>query len=43
MVGDSPDDDTGAARLGVRTLILPRTRGPVHGLEVVLRLVGGGG
>lgn len=40
MVGDNPEDDAGAARLGVRTLLLPRTRGRVHGLELVLRLVG---
>lgn len=41
MVGDSPRDDVGAAFLGVRTLILPRTSGAVHGLDAVLRLVGG--
>jgi HAD superfamily hydrolase (TIGR01509 family) len=40
MVGDSVEDDGGAARLGMRTLILPRTSGPTHGLEQVLRLVG---
>jgi HAD superfamily hydrolase (TIGR01509 family) len=40
MVGDSPRDDAGAAHLGVRTLILPRTHGRVHGLDAVLRLVG---
>jgi len=40
MVGDSPRDDVGAAFLGVPTLILPRTHGRVHGLEVVLRMVG---
>jgi HAD superfamily hydrolase (TIGR01493 family) len=39
MVGDSPKDDVGAAVLGIRTLILPRTRGPVHGLGVVAQLV----
>lgn len=39
MVGDSWRDDGGAAQLGVRTLILPRTNGPIHGLELVLRLV----
>lgn len=39
MVGDSWRDDGGAAALGIRTLILPRTRGPVHGLDAVLRLV----
>jgi HAD superfamily hydrolase (TIGR01509 family) len=41
MVGDSPRDDVGAAFLGVRTLILPRTAGMVHGLDAVVRLVGG--
>jgi HAD superfamily hydrolase (TIGR01509 family) len=40
MVGDSWRDDAGAAELGVRTLILPRTRGTSHGLDLVLRLVG---
>ena len=40
MVGDSWRDDAGAAALGIRTLILPRTIGPVHGLASVLRLVG---
>lgn len=40
MVGDSWRDDSGAAALGIRTLLLPRTDGPVHGLESVLRLVG---
>ncbi len=40
MVGDSVEDDGGAAHLGMRTLILPRTAGPTHGLEQVLRLVG---
>lgn len=40
MVGDSWKDDGGAAALGIRTLILPRTRGRVHGLDAVLRLVG---
>lgn len=39
MVGDSWQDDAGAAALGIRTLILPRTRGPVHGLDAVLRMV----
>lgn len=39
MVGDSWRDDGGAAALGIRTLILPRTEGPVHGLGAVLRLV----
>lgn len=40
MVGDSARDDVGGASLGIRTLILPRTQGPVHGLSAVLRLVG---
>ena len=40
MVGDSPRDDVGGVILGIRTLILPRTHGPVHGLSTVLRLVG---
>jgi 2-haloalkanoic acid dehalogenase type II len=40
MVGDSVEDDGGAAHVGMRTLILPRTSGPTHGLEQVLRLVG---
>ncbi len=40
MVGDSVEDDGGAAHIGMRTLILPRTCGPTHGLEQVLRLVG---
>ncbi len=39
MVGDSPYDDVGAALLGIRTLILPRTSGERHGLDVVLGLV----
>lgn len=39
MVGDSWQDDAGAAQLGVRTLILPRTTGASHGLDLVLRLV----
>jgi HAD superfamily hydrolase (TIGR01509 family) len=40
MVGDNARDDAGAALLGIRTLLLPRTRGAEHGLELVLRLVG---
>ena len=40
MVGDNALDDAGAAHLGIRTLLLPRTQGPAHGLELVLRLVG---
>lgn len=39
MVGDSRRDDAGAAALGIRTLLLPRTDGPVHGLAAVLALV----
>lgn len=39
MVGDAWRDDGGAAALGVRTLILPRTDDASHGLELVLRLV----
>lgn len=41
MVGDSWQDDAGAAQLGIRTLILPRTAGASHGLDLVLRLVRG--
>ncbi len=41
MVGDAWQDDGGAAALGIRTLILPRTRGPRHGLGLVLRLLDG--
>jgi FMN phosphatase YigB (HAD superfamily) len=40
MVGDSWQADGGGAALGIRTLILPRTPGPIHGLDAVLRLVG---
>ena len=40
MVGDSWQDDAGAAGVGMRTLLLPRTDGPEHGLDLVLRLVG---
>lgn len=43
MVGDSPRDDVGGVPLKIRTLILPRTEGPVHGLATVLRMVGNGG
>lgn len=39
MVGDSGHDDVGGTALGMRTLVLPRTRGPVHGLAVVVGLV----
>jgi FMN phosphatase YigB (HAD superfamily) len=40
MVGDSPRDDVGGVTHRIRTLILPRTDGPVHGLGTVLRMVG---
>ena len=40
MVGDSVEDDGGAAQVGIRTLILPRATGSSHGLGLVLRLVG---
>ena len=39
MVGDNAIDDGSAANLGIRTLVLPRTSGPVHGLAVVLGVV----
>lgn len=39
MVGDSGKDDVGGTALGMRTLILPRTRGEVHGLEAVVDFV----
>jgi FMN phosphatase YigB (HAD superfamily) len=42
MVGDSPRDDVGGVPLKIRTLILPRTEGPVHGLGTVLQMVGTG-
>lgn len=38
MVGDNWRDDAGAAELGCRVLILPRTSGPEHGLGRVLAL-----
>jgi len=40
MVGDDPFGDAGGAAIGVRTLLLPRTEGPSHGLGLVLRLTG---
>jgi HAD superfamily hydrolase (TIGR01509 family) len=40
MVGDSPKDDVGGVSLGIRTLVLPRTEGPVHGLTTVLQIAG---
>jgi len=39
MVGDNPYNDAGAAALGIRTLLLPRTEGPSHGLGLVLRII----
>lgn len=39
MVGDNANDDGGATHLGIRTLILPRTAGGVHGLSAVVGLV----
>jgi len=39
MVGDNANDDGGGAALGLRTLILPRTAGRVHGLAAVTALV----
>lgn len=39
MVGDSGHDDVGGTALGMRTLVLPRTRGRSHGLAVVVGLV----
>lgn len=39
MVGDSGKDDAGAAHLGIRTLLLPRTAGRIHGLAAVSALV----
>jgi len=41
MVGDNANDDGGATHLGMRTLILPRTAGRVHGLKAVTALVTG--
>jgi 2-haloalkanoic acid dehalogenase type II len=41
MVGDNANDDGGATHLGMRTLILPRTAGTVHGLAAVTALVRG--
>ena len=42
MVGDSPRDDVGGVSLKIRTLILPRTEGPVHGLGTVLQMARNG-
>ena len=41
MVGDNAHDDGGGTRLGMRTLILPRTAGHTHGLMAVPALVAG--
>jgi HAD superfamily hydrolase (TIGR01549 family) len=41
MVGDNANDDGGGTHLGLRTLILPRTQGRVHGLDAVTALVEG--
>ncbi len=39
MVGDSAAHDAGGVALGMRTLLLPRTRGANHGLGTVLGVV----
>ena len=39
MVGDSETHDAGGVPLGIRTLLLPRTGGAVHGLRTVLGVV----
>jgi HAD superfamily hydrolase (TIGR01549 family) len=41
MVGDNANDDGGGVAIGLRTLILPRTPGRVHGLAAVTALVEG--
>lgn len=41
MVGDNAVDDGGAGAVGMRTLILPRTSGPIHGLATVLGVIAG--
>jgi HAD superfamily hydrolase (TIGR01493 family) len=41
MVGDNAVDDGGAGAVGIRTLIRPRTPGPVHGLATVLGVIAG--
>lgn len=43
MVGDSGKDDVGGVGIGIRTLIIPRTRGSIHGLDQVMALVLGSG
>lgn len=40
MVGDSQVADAGAVGCGVRTLLLPRTRGRIRGLDIVCRVAG---
>lgn len=40
MVGDSHGPDGGASSIGIRTLLLPRTRGPQRGLDIVCRMAG---
>ena len=40
MVGDDPLNDAGAAAMGVRTLLLPRTEQRERGLGLSLRLIG---
>ncbi len=40
MVGDSATADAGAVGVGMRTLLLPTVRGPVRGLDAVMRLAG---
>ena len=39
MVGDNAIDDGSASNIGIRSLVLPRTSGPTHGLVVVLGVV----
>ena len=39
IVGDSGTDDVGGTPLGIRTLILPRTTGRIHGLDLVTRML----
>ena len=41
MVGDNANDDGGGTHLGLRTLILPRAQGRIHGLHAVTALVAG--
>jgi len=39
MVRDPGTDDVGGTPLGIRTLILPRTTGRTHGLDLVTRML----